>query len=133
MKYLGELYMYRLISSTLVFDTLWSLVTFGHRKPKLTYLVISDANALLLKADGRPLPGQVSPIDAPDDFFRIRLVCILLDACGMCFDQGSQKKKLDNFLTFLQVGLNSCPTFLAGADCWSASSMCIASYRCPWK
>ncbi|KAG9123986.1 hypothetical protein FRC07_013290 [Ceratobasidium sp. 392] len=86
MKYLGELYMYRLVSSTLVFDTLWSLVTFGH-------------------PDGRPLPGQVSPIDAPDDFFRVRLACVLLDSCGMCFDQGSQKKKLDNFLTFLQASL----------------------------
>ncbi|KAF8678280.1 Up-frameshift suppressor 2 [Rhizoctonia solani] len=83
-KYLGELYMYRLISSTLIFDTLWSLVTFGH-------------------PDGRPLPGQVSPIDAPNDFFRIRLACVLLDTCGMCFDQGSQKRKLDNYITFLQL------------------------------
>lgn len=39
----------------------------------------------------------------PDDFFRVRLVCVLLDTCGMCFDSGSQKKKLDNFLTFFQV------------------------------
>ncbi len=39
----------------------------------------------------------------PDDFFRVRLVCVLLDACGMCFDKGSQKKKLDDFLTFFQV------------------------------
>lgn len=31
-KYLGELYIYRLLSSGIVFDTLWSLVTFGHRK-----------------------------------------------------------------------------------------------------
>ena len=30
-KYLGELYIYRLISSSIVFDTLWTLVTFGHR------------------------------------------------------------------------------------------------------
>ena len=30
-KYLGELYIYRLISSSIIFDTLWSLVTFGHR------------------------------------------------------------------------------------------------------
>lgn len=30
-KYLGELYIYRLLSSGIVFDTLWSLVTFGHR------------------------------------------------------------------------------------------------------
>jgi regulator of nonsense transcripts 2 len=31
LKYLGELYIYRLLSSGIVFDTLWSLVTFGHR------------------------------------------------------------------------------------------------------
>lgn len=31
-KYLGELYIYRLISSGIIFDTLWTLVTFGHRE-----------------------------------------------------------------------------------------------------
>ncbi len=31
-KYLGELYIYRLVGSSIVFDTLWTLVTFGHRK-----------------------------------------------------------------------------------------------------
>jgi regulator of nonsense transcripts 2 len=31
MKYLGELYIYRLIGSGIIFDTLWSMVTFGHR------------------------------------------------------------------------------------------------------
>ncbi|CAG8604300.1 1921_t:CDS:10, partial [Acaulospora colombiana] len=85
-KYLGELYIYRLVNSRVIFDTLWSLVTFGHH-------------------EGRPLPGQISPIDAPDDFFRIRLVCTLLDACGMCFDRGSYKRKLDRFLTFFQNDL----------------------------
>lgn len=83
-KYLGELYNYRLLNSGIIFDTLWSLVTFGH-------------------PDGRPLPGQFSPIDTPDDFFRIRLVCVLLDTCGMCFDRGSQKRKLDNYLNFFQM------------------------------
>lgn len=29
-KYLGELYIYHLIESKVVLDTLWSLVTFGH-------------------------------------------------------------------------------------------------------
>ncbi|KDR75800.1 hypothetical protein GALMADRAFT_248514 [Galerina marginata CBS 339.88] len=82
-KYLGELYIYRLLSSGIVFDTLWSLVTFGH-------------------PDGRPLPNQLIPLDMPDDFFRVRLVCVLLDTCGMCFDRGNQKKKLDYFLTFFQ-------------------------------
>lgn len=32
MKFLGELYIYRLLGSGIVFDTLWSLVTFGHRR-----------------------------------------------------------------------------------------------------
>jgi regulator of nonsense transcripts 2 len=32
-KYLGELYIYRLVNSRVIFDTLWSLVTFGHREP----------------------------------------------------------------------------------------------------
>ncbi|KAL4242698.1 Nonsense-mediated mRNA decay protein Nmd2/UPF2 [Abortiporus biennis] len=83
-KYLGELYIYRLVSSGIVFDTLWTLVTFGY-------------------PEGRPLPGQPCPIDMPDDFFRVRLVCVLLDTCGMCFDRGSHVKKLDNFLTFFQM------------------------------
>jgi regulator of nonsense transcripts 2 len=32
MKFLGELYIYRLFGSGIIFDTLWSLVTFGHRR-----------------------------------------------------------------------------------------------------
>ena len=31
-KFMGELYIYRLVSSGIIFDTLWTLVTFGHRK-----------------------------------------------------------------------------------------------------
>lgn len=83
MKLLGELYIYRLFGSGIIFDTFWSLVTFGH-------------------PEGHPVPLQPCTIDMPDDFFRIRLVCVLLDTCGMCFDKGSQKKKLDNFLIFFQ-------------------------------
>ena len=41
----------------------------------------------------------------PDDYFRIRLVCTLLETCGMCFDRGTAKKKLDFFLTFFQYYL----------------------------
>ncbi|KAH9915683.1 ARM repeat-containing protein [Fomitopsis serialis] len=86
-KYLGELYIYRLISSGIIFDTLWTFVTFGH-------------------PEGRPLPGQPCPVDMPDDFFRVRLVCVILDTVGMCFDRGTQQKKLDNFLSFFQVGIS---------------------------
>ena len=37
-KYLGELYNYRLLGSGIIFDMLWSLVTFGHRKHPLSYV-----------------------------------------------------------------------------------------------
>ncbi|GAA5918328.1 hypothetical protein JCM6882_008215 [Rhodosporidiobolus microsporus] len=83
-KYLGELYNYRVVESRLIFDTLWSLVTFGH-------------------PDGRPWPDLPAAVDMPDDCFRVRLVCTLLDTCGACFDRGALKKKLDNFLVFFQM------------------------------
>ncbi|KAE8150214.1 ARM repeat-containing protein [Aspergillus avenaceus] len=82
-KYLGELYNYKMIDSPVIFDTLYRIVTFGHE-------------------GGTPIPGKLNPLDLPDDFFRVRLVCTLLDTCGHCFDRGSAKKKLDFFLTFFQ-------------------------------
>lgn len=83
-KYLGELYMYRVVNTPVIFDVLWSLISFGH-------------------VEGLPIPGRSSPIDSADDFFRIRLVCALLDTCGGCFDKGSSKKKLDQFLVIFQL------------------------------
>ncbi|KLJ12267.1 hypothetical protein EMPG_12670 [Blastomyces silverae] len=85
-KYLGELYNYKMVDSPVIFDTLYRIVTFGHE-------------------GGIPAPGKINPLDMPDDFFRIRLVCTLLDTCGVCFDRGSAKKKLDFFLTFFQYYL----------------------------
>ncbi|RMZ84489.1 hypothetical protein DV736_g6601, partial [Chaetothyriales sp. CBS 134916] len=85
-KYLGELYNYKMVDSTVIFDTLYRIVTFGHE-------------------GGTPAPGKTTPFDLPDDFFRIRLVCTILDTCGICFDRGSSKKKLDFFLTFFQYYL----------------------------
>ncbi|CCJ29426.1 unnamed protein product [Pneumocystis jirovecii] len=82
-RYLGELYNYKIIDTPVIFDTLYTLVIFGH-------------------AEGRPHPDKYTPIDPPDDFFRIHLVCTLLDTCGLCFDRGSSRKKLDIFLAFFQ-------------------------------
>ena len=83
-KFLGELYNYRMVNSGLIFDQLWSLTIFGHR-------------------NGFAHPNETSSLDAPDDYFRIRLACTLLDTCGVCFDRGSLKKRLDSFLTFLNL------------------------------
>lgn len=85
-KYLGELYNYKMVDSTVIFDTLYRIVTFGHD-------------------GGTPVPGKVNPLDLADDYFRIRLVCTIVDTCGICFDRGSSRKKLDFFLTFFQYYL----------------------------
>jgi MIF4G domain len=46
-KYLGELYIYRMINSRVVFDTLWSLVTFGHRGfYNLLLRIVTDLSTL---------------------------------------------------------------------------------------
>jgi regulator of nonsense transcripts 2 len=82
-KYLGELYNYKLVDSSVIFDMLYRIVTFGHE-------------------GGTPAPGKVNSLDQPDDFFRIRLVSTILDTCGVCFDRGNSRKKLDFFLTFFQ-------------------------------
>lgn len=53
------------------------------------------------------LLGGPSPLDPHDSYFRVRLICILLDTCGHYFDRGSSKKCLDNFLIFFQCYLFS--------------------------
>lgn len=79
-KYLGELYNYRMVESAVIFKTLYSFITFA---------VSYDVN-------------MPSPLDSPEHLFRIRLVCVLLETCGQYFDKGTSKKKLDCFLIYFQ-------------------------------
>ena len=79
-KYLGELYNYRMVESGDIFRTLYLLITFGITMDHL----------------------MPSPLDPPEHLFRIRLVCTLLETCGQYFSGGSSKKKLDYFLIFFQ-------------------------------
>ncbi|KAF7956517.1 hypothetical protein EAE96_003854 [Botrytis aclada] len=81
-KYLGELYNFRMVDHPVIFDTMYRILTFGHGGP--------------------PVPGRINPFDMPDDFFRIRLVAILLETCGVFFSRGAAGKKLDYFLSFFQ-------------------------------
>ena len=85
-KYLGELYIYRMVDSSLIFDTLYKILNYGH--------------------EGYVQPDKINPIDLPDDYFRIRLVCTLLETCGIYFEKGAAKKKLDFFLNYLQYYMN---------------------------
>lgn len=78
MRFLGELYNYRLIDSCVIFDTLYLIIFFGYGTPE------QDA------------------LDPPEDCFRLRMIIVLLETCGHYFDRGSSKRRLDGFLLYFQ-------------------------------
>jgi regulator of nonsense transcripts 2 len=59
-KFLGELYNYRLLNSGIIFDMLWSLVTFGHRKDS-TSLVVRGVVKTLVYSRRSPLAWPILP------------------------------------------------------------------------
>ena len=73
-KYLAELYRYKLVDSKVIFTTLFSLIS------------------------------SVSFMDPPDNYFRCKLVCTLLDTCGPYFILGGtfSKGRLQDFLVYFQ-------------------------------
>lgn len=84
--FLGELYNYRQVDSSVIFETLYLLIDYGYPHP-------THWTAL------HPSLEQIDPIH---DSFRQRLVCVLLDTCGQYFNGGSSRAKLDRFLSFFQ-------------------------------
>ncbi|KAG2730013.1 hypothetical protein I3843_01G269600 [Carya illinoinensis] len=78
MRFLGELYNYEHVDSSVIFDTLYLILVFGHGTP------------------------EQDSLDPPEDCFRIRMVTTLLETCGHYFDRGSSKRKLDRFLVHFQ-------------------------------
>uniref|UniRef100_A0A1D1Y076 Regulator of nonsense transcripts 2 n=2 Tax=Anthurium amnicola TaxID=1678845 RepID=A0A1D1Y076_9ARAE len=78
MRFLGELYNYEHVDSSVIFETLYLILMFGHGTPEQDVL------------------------DPPEDCFRIRMITTLLQTCGHYFDRGSSKRKLDRFLIYFQ-------------------------------
>ncbi|XP_068329471.1 regulator of nonsense transcripts UPF2-like [Pyrus communis] len=78
MRFLGELYNYEHVDSSVIFETLYLVLAFGHGTPEQDVL------------------------DPPEDCFRMRMVITLLETCGHYFDRGSSKRKLDRFLMHFQ-------------------------------
>jgi regulator of nonsense transcripts 2 len=133
-KYLGELYNYRMLEHPVIFDTLYKIMTFGHGKfprPLSAHWWRSD-----MIAGGVPIPGRYNPFDLHDDYFRIRLAATVLETCGMFFNRGAAGKKLDYFLSFLQVTFerNDYPRLITNLIStisiprrpfpWTSSSLC---------
>ena len=84
--------------------------TWGHVAPQMHVPAHAEAAAAGAAWAGdvpglpvsRRLAGPHQPMgDAPDDLGRLRLVCVVLDTCGMFFDKGSAKRRLDVFLVRL--------------------------------
>ncbi|KAF2964295.1 hypothetical protein GQX73_g9280 [Xylaria multiplex] len=86
-KYLGELYNYRMLEHPVIFEVMYKILIHGHGGP--------------------PVPNRLNPFDMPDDFFRIRLISTMLETCGMFFNRGAAGKKLDYFLSFLQYYIHT--------------------------
>ena len=63
----------------MVFSTLYLLLEFGHESPE-----------------------AAARLDPPDSYFRLRLVCQLLAACGHYFSTGSASARLDRLLAYFQ-------------------------------
>ncbi|KAL1562893.1 Regulator of nonsense transcripts upf2 [Salvia divinorum] len=78
MRFLGEPYNYELVESSVIFDTLYLILSFGHGTT------------------------EQDTMDPPEDCFRIIMVIILLETCGHYFNRGSSKRKLDRFLIHFQ-------------------------------
>ncbi|GLT88919.1 hypothetical protein SLE2022_069260 [Rubroshorea leprosula] len=78
MRFLGELYNYEHVDSSVIFETLHLILVFGHDT------------------------AEQDALDPPEDSFRIRMVITLLQTCGHYFDRGSSKRKLDRFLMHFQ-------------------------------
>jgi len=79
-KFLGELYNYRVVASSVIFHILYFFITYG-----VSY--------------NHSIPGSYDP---PDRLFRIRLACVLLETCGQYFDRGNSKRRLDYYIPYLQ-------------------------------
>ncbi|RKP17864.1 ARM repeat-containing protein, partial [Rozella allomycis CSF55] len=83
MKYLGELYNYQLIDAEVILTCLSFVICFGHQ-------------------NGLPVKDSLCQFESPNDLFRIRLCCTLLQTCGIYLEGPGIRKKLDAFLIFLQ-------------------------------
>lgn len=59
---------------------------------------------------GHETTEQADRLDPPDNYFRLRLVCSLLQACGHYFSSGSASVRLDRYLACFQRYLLAKPS-----------------------
>ncbi|PVZ98968.1 hypothetical protein BB558_005010 [Smittium angustum] len=92
-KYIGELYNFRMIDFMEIFEVLYLLLNYGY----------TPGNGNEASVENIPYPGKQCPVDLSTDYFRIRLVCTLLATCGNCFEEGHDKAYLDIYLAYFEL------------------------------
>lgn len=118
----GELYKCGVVSEGLLYNVLYQIITLGHDEarsasPTRRQPNSPDFDPMLEDTgqSGRSLNGTVSGCTVPDppgDFFRVRLVCVMLESCGRALVR-SNRRAFEIFLAFLERYL-FCKTYQAG-------------------
>lgn len=80
MKFVGECYNFKVISTDCIFDLMYRLINYN----------------LDLKCED----SYMKQFDSNNDSFRIRLVCTILDSLGKYFWRGPRRTMMDRFLIF---------------------------------
>eukprot|EP00398_MALV-I-01_sp_L67-1_P000751 gene751-789_t len=122
-KLLAELYLYKRVETTELFETLYHLIGFGSATSRGTstkehvFQVVERQNVLTSgslptlaeeneESSSIRLPAMIvdpaSGDEDPFNYFRIKLVCVLLESTGYLFSKGTRKTKMDRFLLFFQ-------------------------------
>jgi regulator of nonsense transcripts 2 len=83
---ISHFYSYKLITSDIVFYTLYMILTYN---PEWNY--------------GRREFITDNPLDTPTDSFRIQMIITVLDICGSILNNGPKKEKLNEFLHLMQI------------------------------
>ncbi|KAI9502823.1 armadillo-type protein, partial [Coemansia spiralis] len=85
-RYIGEMFIYKIVDSKEVFELLYFMLRYGHSEP-------------------HPVPGRTCDADMSNDYFRIRLVCTLLSTCGQYISSRSAEdhRELEKYATYLQM------------------------------
>ena len=109
-RLLGELYNCNVIEEKLVYNVLYQLITLGHetnheQNRQRRSVSEEDSNGMrITMSNGVTSSYGYSNSSAPDpvgDFFRIRLVCLLLETCGTRL-YAANGRKVEVFWIFLE-------------------------------
>lgn len=117
---LGEMFNCEAIEEKLIYNILYLIITLGHDTFDLRTHGLKkspdspdDSNLSVDPTNHRPPNGVHSSVpDPPGDFFRIRLACVLVEACGKTLI-ASNRRALEVFWVFLERYL-FCKTYQAG-------------------